>query len=105
MIAGQWSDMLKDGGLSAPAWAFFSAICLALIALLREMALARKKVDKVAETAAQAVTNTASVANGFVRRQEANFDTLFGMFADQDRSIHKLSSRLEDHIELCRKGT
>ncbi len=99
MDASQWSDMLKEGGMSAPAWAFFSAITLALIALLREVVIARHKVDKVAETAQKAVDNTNNVANGYVRKQQSNFDTLFEMFADMDRKFDRLGDKVDDHIE------
>jgi len=101
-----FSDLVKDGGISAPAWLFFSTILVGIIGLFREVIITRHKVDNahtaiddVADSAKVAANNTHNVSNGFVARQDANFSALFTMVSRIDGKFDMLDRKLDAHIE------
>lgn len=131
MMPAAFSDLVKDGGISAPAWAFFTAISLGVVGLLREAVRTRKKVEgadkkidladkkidlaataiddastaanDAADSAKTAAENTHTVSNGFVARQDANFSTLFGLVERIDGKFDRLDRKLDAHIESAEK--
>jgi hypothetical protein len=112
-----FSDLVKDGGISAPAWAFFTTILLGVGGLFREQIKTRRKVDNAttaigdassaandaADSAKAAAENTHTVGNGFVARQDANFTALFGLVSRIDGKFDMLDQRLDSHIETFEK--
>jgi hypothetical protein len=101
----EWTDLVKDGGISAPAWAFFTTIVLGILGLFREAWKTRKKVESAADSAEVAASNTTNVSNGFVKRQDDNFTTLFEMMSHLDKRFGKLEEKVENHIEGERKSS
>jgi len=124
MMHAAFSDLVKDGGISAPAWAFFTTILLGVAGLLREAIRTRKKVDNTATAIGKAATaiddastaasdaadnakmaaeNTHTVGNGFVARQDANFTALFTLVSRIDGKFDMLDRKLDAHIESSEK--
>lgn len=117
MMHAALSDLVRDGGISAPAWAFFTTILLGVAGLLREAVRTRRKVDNAAtaiddassaasDAAANAKTaaqNTHTVGNGFVARQDANFSALFTLVSRIDGKFDMLDRKLDAHIESAEK--
>ena len=70
------AEAVAPGGPSAPAWAFFTAISIALIGILSQQVSAKRVAKSTKEKTEQAVRNTESVSNGFVRRIDGKLDRL-----------------------------
>jgi len=109
MIVGA-EELVAPGGPSAPVWAFFTAISLALIGVLAQqlkarfdLKAARNEASKAHESAQAAQKNTASISNGFAGRVDRKLDdigsaqeSLLSLVASVDE---RLSHHLEWHLE------
>jgi len=112
MISGA-EELVTAGGPSAPAWAFFSAISLALIAVLGQQLKARsdakanketlERVEneaiKAHESASQAQENTTNVSNGFARRMDAKLDRLIDSIQATNNALQKQEEAHRAHLE------
>jgi len=90
------TQLVHEGGPSAPAWAFFTAISLGILTLIGQQLSARKRIDEAADNADIAVHNTSNVSNGFVARVD---DKLNRIMATQDDMSKALRDHLEWHLE------
>lgn len=107
------SELVTTGGPSAPAWAFFSAISLALIAVLGQQLKARsdarvakdqlERVEhetvKASESASKAVANTANVSNGFARRMDTKLDRVIESLQATNNALQKQEEAFRAHLE------
>lgn len=99
-------QVVSPGGPSGPAWAFFTAITIALIGVLQqqlkqreetkrireELRGAAKAANQASESAAQAQENTKNVSNGFANRVDRKLDAIA-------ESQDELGKALRDHFE------
>lgn len=95
-------DIVAPGGPSAPVWAFFTAISLALIAVIGQQISARRQAHdakieatKAAKNAKAAQENTASLSNGFASRVDRKLDAII---TEQDSQGDALRKHLEWHL-------
>jgi len=102
------ADLLKEGGMSAPAWAFFTAILLALIALLKESIQARHAATAAKKAASEASDQIDEVrklseptGNGFAEKvlkgQEDIVLRLKRLEVGQDAHAGTLMAHLLEH--------
>jgi hypothetical protein len=106
-------ELVAPGGPSAPVWAFFSALSLALIGVLAQQLKARsdlkqlkatsERVESEAiqahESAATAQSNTQNVSNGFARRVDTKLDNIQSSINDTNNALRKTEEALRAHIE------
>lgn len=106
-------ELVTSGGPTGPAWAFFTAMSLALVGVLAQQLKARSDLKqlkatservedeaiKAHESAAQAQENTTNVSNGFVGRMDRKFDRLFDAVQEIRRSQTETEKALREHIE------
>lgn len=104
------AETVAPGGPSAPAWAFFTAITLAVIGILGqqlsqkaalkrleiEAKAAKSEASKAAESTQTVIENTSSISNGFAGRVVAKLDDIR---SEQDRQGDALRKHLEWHLE------
>lgn len=104
------AEVVAEGGPSAPAWAFFTAISLALIAILgqqlqakraaniakNEAADAKTQATQANENAAEAAQNTAGISNGFAKTVGGKLDRIL---SKQDALEQSLREHIEWHLE------
>lgn len=107
------AELITDGGPSAPAWAFFSAISLALIAVLGQQLKARsdakanrealERVERgtvqAVESATAAQENTTNVSNGFVGRMDRKLDRITDTVEDTRKALRETEQALREHLE------
>lgn len=100
------SELVASGGPSAPVWAFFTAISLALIAILGQQLKARTdlrktrdEASKASESAAAAQENTVNVSNGFVGRMDRKLDRIEEAVADTNASLQDTQRALREHLD------
>lgn len=102
------SDIFREGGMSAPAWAFFTTILAALIALLRESIQARHAANDAKKAAGRASDQIDEVrklseptGNGFaekvLRGQEDIVMRLKRLETGQDAQASTLMAHLLEH--------
>lgn len=103
-------ELIAPGGPSAPVWAFFTAISLAIVAIIAQQLKARSDFKQLKilsertkdaaqeanESATQAQTNTYSIANGFADRMDRKLDAIR---ASQISTDQALRDHLEWHLE------
>lgn len=106
-------ELISPGGPSAPVWAFFTAISLAVIAVLGQQLKARsdmrqlkatsERVEneaiKAHESAAQATSNTQNVSNGFVSRVDRKLDRIQETADTTNLALRKTEEALRKHLE------
>ena len=104
------ADLVTHNGPSAPAWAFFSAISLALIGVLAQQLKARSDIkqqnalieaakseaqkakneaQKAGESASQAEANTANLSNGFASSVLAKLGRIEQLQQDSEKAIRE----------------
>lgn len=91
--------LVASGGPSAPVWAFFTAISVALLAVIGQQISARKAANeakiasaKAAENSLAAKENTANISNGFAGSVGNKLDRIIS-------EQIKLSDAFRDHLE------
>jgi hypothetical protein len=98
-------ELVTPGGPSAPAWAFFTAITLAIIGVLAQQLKAHSdlkqlkaqaetiqhEASKANESAIQARENTVNLSNGFVSRMDRKLDSI-------QATANETSEALRDHL-------
>jgi hypothetical protein len=96
-------ELVANGGPSAPAWAFFTAITLGVLTLIGqqlnlrlETRKARNEASKAAESASQAQANTTNVSNGFVGRMDTKLDQIILAQRETDQALRE---HLRWHLE------
>lgn len=96
-------ELVTPGGPSAPAWAFFTAITLALIGILQQVITTKREARQAkviaSEThkcAEEAASNTVNVSNGFTSRMDRKLDTIHVMVQETNDALRK---HLEWHLE------
>lgn len=96
-------ELVTSGGPTAPAWAFFTAITLALIGVIAQQIAARRAANeakieaaKAASNAQQAKDNTAPLANGFASRIDFKLDAIRDEQAQTNGALRK---HLEWHLD------
>ena len=101
---------IAPGGPSAPAWAFFSAISLAILGLIAQQLkahsdlkqikaqgeAAKNEATKAHESAEKAQANTINVSNGFVGRMDKKLDDILASQRSTDKALRE---HLEWHLE------
>ncbi len=106
-------ELVAPGGPSAPVWAFFTTITLALIGLLAQQLKSRadlkqlkatsERVEdeaiKAHESAAQAQTNTTNVSNGFATRMDRKLDRITDTVEGTNNALRQTEKALRDHLE------
>lgn len=106
----QAADSVAPGGPSAPAWAFFTAITLAVLGILAQQLTARSRLKELAANTKEAKSeatearksaetvaeNTQAISNGFANRVDAK---LSHIIEEQDRQGDALRKHLEWHLE------
>jgi hypothetical protein len=92
-------EIVTPGGPSAPAWAFFTAITLALIGIFGQQIAARRtaketkdEVTKAVESASAAQENTVNVSDGFAQRMDRKLDAI-------TKQQHETNAALRRHLE------
>lgn len=104
------AETVSPGGPSAPAWAFFTAITLAVLGILGqqlsqkaalkrleiEAKAAKSEASKAAKSTETVIENTASISNGFAGKVVARLDAII---AEQDRQGDAIRKHLEWHLE------
>jgi phosphosulfolactate synthase (CoM biosynthesis protein A) len=103
-------ELVNDGGMSAPAWAFFTSIVVMIGGVLVEAIRTRRKVDEARDVAAETVENTKHISNGFateIRGEVAEVRRLITLVMDAQievrRDVGTLSRRLDAHIDRSGK--
>lgn len=113
-------ELISAGGPSGPAWAFFSAISLALIGVLAQQLKSRsdlkqlkassERVENEAvqarESADKAQENTTNVSNGFANRVDRKLDGIIVALQATNESLRKQEEAHRAHLEwhLEREG-
>lgn len=69
-------DLIAPGGPSAPVWAFFTAISLAIIGLFGQLIATKREARATRDEAIQAKENTINVSNGFTARMDRKLDSI-----------------------------
>lgn len=106
-------ELIAGGGPSAPAWAFFSAISLALVGVLAQQLKARSDLKqlkatserveneaiKAHESATAAQENTTNVSNGFARRMDNKLDRVIESVEDTRDALRTTEEALRKHLE------
>jgi len=100
-------ELVSPGGPSAPAWAFFTAITLALIGVYSQQIAARREAKATKQEAAQAnenetiaKENTTNISNGFVDRVDFKLDDIRKAQSETNNALRK---HLEWHLENDKK--
>lgn len=104
------AENVAPGGPSAPAWAFFTGISLAVLGILAqqlkahsdlrqlkiEAGEAKSEASKAAKSAKTVIENTTPVSNGFAGKVVAQLDRII---EEQDRQGDAIRKHLEWHLE------
>lgn len=106
-------EIVAPGGPSAPAWAFFTAMTLALLGIIGQQLSARSQLrqlkadseatrndaSKASASATAAQANTNNVSNGFVARMDTKLDRIQDTQQATNEDIRKVSTALNRHLE------
>lgn len=100
------AQIVSSNGPSAPAWAFFSAISIALIGILAQqlkarsdakqqkalLEVAKSEAEKANQSATQAEANTANLSNGFA-------NTVLGKLERIQQSQQNTEKAVREHLQ------
>lgn len=93
------TEIVAPGGPSAPVWAFFTAISLALIGVLAQQISAKRTANdakieaaKAAKNSQKAQANTEALSNGFAESVGTKLDRI-------QRSQDSLGKAFREHLE------
>lgn len=105
-------ELVAPGGPSAPVWAFFTALSLALIGVLAQQLKSRSDLKqlkatserveneaiKAHESASQAQENTTNVSNGFARRVDSKLDGIAETVQATNDALRETEKALREHL-------
>lgn len=95
-------ELVTSGGPTAPVWAFFTAISLALIGIFSQQIAAKRAAKEAQIKAAEAAKdsrlaqeNTSNISNGFAGNVDAKLNRIIDK---QDETHAALRKHLEWHL-------
>jgi len=101
--AAESADLIANGGPSAPVWAFFTAISLALIGVIAQQIAAKRAANdakieaaKAAQNSEKAQKNTENLANGFASSVGRKLDKIL---TEQSELAKAFREHLEWHLD------
>lgn len=104
------SSLLSEGGMSAPAWAFFTTIVITLGGIWIETHKTKNRAKDAKDAAETTVEQTLPIANGFtttLRDDVAELKRLVMLTMDAQlevrRDVGSVSRRLDAHIAESRR--
>lgn len=96
LMTYDYTNLITDKGISAPAFGFFAFILAGLGKLLRDSFVTKRKVDK-------AIANTTATSNGFASGVQSDLANVVAILNRLDGKYDKLDEKLDTHIELAEK--
>jgi hypothetical protein len=97
------AELVSPGGPSAPVWAFFTAITLAILGIIGQQVSAKRAANeakieaaKAAKNSRQASENTANLSNGFAGNVDSKLNRILGKQDDMERAFRE---HLEWHLD------